>query len=179
MWILTLVIALLLGAITWALAHRLADRRRTLVALERALVDYLVLEQNGRIKHAALLEQQKIVEKSVDTGADSAELVHKTVADVAFGIMDNIDATKDVSKFARGLHDGIADSVYATVRTSNKEIGKLTKELLKIKGNYDTVKRRQQAARTGVPGKPSKQTAGAGGKAAGPEPQEKRKDSDE
>lgn len=179
MWMMTLVASLLLGGFTWVLARRLADRRRTLVALEKALMDYLVLEQNGRIRHAAWLEQQKIVEQSVDTGADSAELVHKTVADVAFGIMDNMDATKDVSKFARGLHDGIADSVYATVRTSNKEIGKLTKELLKLKGNYDSAKRRQEAARTGVPGKPAKKPRESGGNAADDKAPERGRDADE
>ena len=110
-------------------------------------MDYLALEQNGRIRHAALLEQQEIVEKSVDTGAGTAEVVHKTVSDPAFGIMDNMEATKDVSKLARGLHDGIADGIYATVRASDKEIGKLARELLRVKGDFDAAKRRREASK--------------------------------
>ena len=155
MWMITLATALMMGGMTWVLARKLAERRQTLIALEKALMDYLVVEQNGRIRHAALLEQQKIVEKTVDAGASSAEVVHKTVAGTAFGIMDNIEVTKDVSKLARGVHDGIADSIYATVRTSNREIGKLTKELLKVKGDFDAAKRRREAAKSGVPGNPS------------------------
>ena len=151
----TMAATLLLGGIAWVMARRLAEQRQTLIALEKALMDYLVVEQNGRIRHAALLEQQEIVEKSVDTGAGTAEVVHKTVSDTAFGIMDNMEATKDVSKLARGLHDGIADSIYSTVRTSNKEIGKLAKELLRVKGDFDTAKRRKEAAKSGVPGKPA------------------------
>jgi hypothetical protein len=158
MWMITLTSALLLGGFTVVLARQLAERRHTLIALEKALMDYLTMEQNGRIRHAARLEQQAIVEKTVDTGAGSAELVHKTVADVTFGIMNNIEVTKEASKLVRGLHDGIADSVYTTVRTSNKEIGKLAKELLKLKGDFDAAKRRREAARTGVPGKPAAKT---------------------
>jgi len=137
-----LTAALSLAGWTWRLSLALRDRQRELVALEHALMDYVVEEQCARLRQAALLEQQQIVEKSVDTGASSAEVVHKAVAGVTFGILDAIPATKGVSRLVRGLHNGIADTIYDTVRTSNKEIGGLAKELLKLKGDLDTARRR-------------------------------------
>ena len=135
---------LLSAWLTWRLSRRLAERQDRLAALEHALADHLADESAARIRQAALLEQQEIVEKSVDVGANSAELVHKAVAGVTFGILDAIPVTKGVSRFVRSIHDGIADTIYATVRTSNREIGGLAKELLKAKGELDTARRRDR-----------------------------------
>jgi len=136
-----LVLAVGLLGFAWRLSQQIAERRARLISLQRALVDLLAERRTAAIKRAALLEQQELVEKTVKTGAETAETVHKAVADVAFGVMDAIPVTEEVSKLARGLHDGIAGSIYSTVRTSNTQIGGLAREFLKLKDEYDASRR--------------------------------------
>jgi hypothetical protein len=138
--ILAILALSLLGA-AWKLSRLLADKQTRLIDLQQSLVNLLAEQRIASIKRAALLEQQKIVEQSVKTGAATAETVHKAVADVAFGVMDAIPVTEEVSKFARSLHNGIADTIYSTVRTSNKQIGGLAREYLKLKDDFDAARR--------------------------------------
>ena len=128
------------------LASALRAKQARLVALERALEDLLAAERQAVIRHEALLEQQDIVEKSVETGAKSAEAIHKTVAGVTFGILDSIPATEGVSRLVRGVHDGVSGSVYATVRGTNKQLGKLARAYLKEREGAARQKRPDAAA---------------------------------
>ena len=95
-----LVLAVGLLGFAWRLSQQIAERRTQLISLQRALVDLLAERRTAAIKRAALLEQQELVEKTVKTGAETAETVHKAVADVAFGVMDAIPVTEEVSKLA-------------------------------------------------------------------------------
>ena len=132
-----------LAALGVVVARELHAKQARLVALEHALVDCLAAEREASIRHEALVEQQDIAEKSVETGAKSAETIHRTVAGVTFGILDSIPATENVSRLVRGVHDGVAGTVYASVRDTNKQLGKLARGYLK---------EREAAARRQRPG---------------------------
>jgi hypothetical protein len=137
------IAALTVAGLTWKISRLLGDKQDRLVSLENSLMDLLAKRQEAKIKIAARLEQQEIVEVAVDTGAASAEVVHKAVADVTFGVLDSIPVTEGVSKLVRGLHDGIAGSIYSTVRLSNKEAGNLAKGYIKMKADYDAARPEQ------------------------------------
>lgn len=124
------LMAMALLAAAWLLGRRLERLQGRVSQLSHGLEDALIDRQQKKIGAAAALEQQKLVEKSVETGAASAETIHKAVSGATFGILDSISATRGVSRMVREVHDGIAGSVYATVRGANKQIGEITKEYL-------------------------------------------------
>ena len=137
MQILWLIAALTVAGMTWQLARSLGKKQRRLVGMEFALMDFLAQRQEAKIKTAARHEKQKIVETSIDVGTDSAEVIHKAVAGITFGVLDTIPATEGLSKLVRGLHDGIAGQIYSTVRGSNKLAGELAKGHIKRKEAED------------------------------------------
>lgn len=161
LWI-VVVAALLLSGLAWRLSHLLAEKQGRLAGIEISLMDLMAERQEAKTKKAAALEQQKIVEKSVDTGAASAEVIHKSVASVTFGVLDSIPATEGVSKLVRGLHDGIAGTIYSTVRTSNKQVGNLAKDYINLKKDYDKVRKKaaEQKPKSTPQGEPGDKPAG-------------------
>ncbi len=148
-WVIILAITLALLGWTWKLARSLGERRARLVGLEQSLVNLLADRQEVGITSAALLEKQKLVEKSVETGADVAEAVHNKVAGGTFDILDSIPATEGISRFARGLHDGIAGTSYSKVRSSNKSIGGLARVLMKLKDDLPAARSNQSELENG------------------------------
>ena len=131
------IAALVVAGLTWKISRILGAKQDRMVGLEYSLMELLAKRQEAKIKIAAQLEQQKIVEKAVETGTASAQVVHKAVAEVTFGVLDSIPVTEGISKLVRGLHDGIAGSIYSTVRVSNKQAGNLAKGYIKMKAEYD------------------------------------------
>ena len=117
-----------------AAARRLDARQRGMIARQRLLFDRLAAQREARIRQDARLEQQRIVEKSIEAGAVSAQTIHRTVAGVTFGILNAIPVTEGVSRVVRSVHDGIADTVYSAVRESNKQIGKVAKTYIDDSG---------------------------------------------
>ena len=130
MAIIIAIMAITLLLAGWQLSRRLDRLQGRVSHLSRELEDALIDRQKKKIGAAAALEQQKLVEKSVETGAASAETIHKAVSGATFGILESIPVTRGVSRLVREVHDGIAGSVYSTVRGANKQIGDITKDYL-------------------------------------------------
>lgn len=125
-----LALAIVLAGACRRLSRALWDCQVELVRLERSLADLSADLCYQRVRKAARLEQQELVERSVDTAAASAETIHKAVAGVTFGVLDAVPFARRISGVVKGTHDGIAGSVYSTVRGANKEIGDITREYI-------------------------------------------------
>lgn len=123
---LALLLALLLGALAWALfrAWRLTRQMKLLDAqLQRAEV--LGQEQATRLATLETLrDSQQLTEHAIATGTAVVKEMHKGIADIPFSVFEAIPATRASAKVLRGLHDSISDGVYGALGQLNKAVGR-------------------------------------------------------
>ncbi len=72
----------------------------------------------------------ELVQTAIDKGATSVEDVHKYIANEPFEILNKIGPIGTVSKGIQNIQNQTIGSVYDLIRTINKEIGDIAKDLL-------------------------------------------------
>jgi len=65
----------------------------------------------------------------VDAGTIGARDVHRAIADIPFGVLDSMAATRAASGRVREVHDRTADGVYGAISAVNKAADGLFKAL--------------------------------------------------
>lgn len=130
---LSLVAALLcLAAVTWAgYANALAQRRMRELSLQlqadaARLVELRYVEEVRR----QMEEAQWLTERAVEVGTETVREVHMGISGATFGILDAIPVTRDTARIVRHTHDLISESVYGSIRTSNKVAGRLSRSAI-------------------------------------------------
>jgi len=58
-----------------------------------------------------------------ESGLNSAETIHRSIANVPFDALETIPTIKSKVKIARNVHDTVMDGIYNTIRKANNDIG--------------------------------------------------------
>lgn len=91
---------------TAALAERMAERGRVVVARER-------LEQT-----------QRVTEGTVDLVTETVRTTHTVIADIPFTVLDRITVTRKPAAVVRKVHDTTAHGVYDAISFVNRVAGR-------------------------------------------------------
>ncbi|MGK0248141.1 MAG: hypothetical protein ACI910_000869 [Oleispira sp.] len=75
-----------------------------------------------------LLETQEILEDTIDTTTSIVRTLHKGIAAIPFGILENIAVTRHTTQVVRGTHDLISDVVYSSISIVNKTSGNVIRK---------------------------------------------------
>ncbi len=82
-------------------------------------------EQARRVEALeSLQEAQRTAEQVVETGTSIVREVHRGIASIPFGILENLPGTAKPTKVVRGVHDAISDGVYGALSGLNKAVGR-------------------------------------------------------
>ncbi len=73
---------------------------------------------------------QQIAETVIDTGASAVRAVHFGIAEIPFGILEAVPATRDATRVVRQTHDVIANAVYGSIKGANRIAGLLARNAL-------------------------------------------------
>lgn len=76
-----------------------------------------------RLRNDDLRRLQTTSETLVDGGTKLVKNVHMGIANVPFSILEAIPVTRDTSKLVRGIHDVTSNTVYTSIRGTNKAVG--------------------------------------------------------
>jgi len=57
------------------------------------------------------------------SGLNSAETIHRSIANVPFDALETIPKIQSKVKVARNVHDTVMDGIYNTIRKVNNDIG--------------------------------------------------------
>lgn len=98
------------------------------------LLELRYREGASRRMHSA----QRISESAVDAGTIAIRGVHKSIADIHFGILDLIPATRKSARTVRETHDMISDIVYSSILGINKTAGQMTRDSMERRNNRGT-----------------------------------------
>jgi histone H3/H4 len=72
-----------------------------------------------------------LVQKAVDDGANTAEEIHKAMADLPLEVLAKLDIFKETAKDVRRVQDASIGAIYDVVHRVNREVAKLARELAK------------------------------------------------
>jgi hypothetical protein len=78
-----------------------------------------------------LAATQQVVEGSVEGLNTIVGTTHQAIADVAFGVLEDISGTRDTAHVARAVHDTISGGVYGGISAINRLIGEGLRDQLK------------------------------------------------
>ena len=73
---------------------------------------------------------QRITETAVDSGTTTVRGVHKSIAEIPFGVLESIPEARETAKIVRETHDMISDIVYSSILGVNKVVGEYTRKTL-------------------------------------------------
>lgn len=76
-----------------------------------------------RLRNDELRTLQATTESLVDGGTQLVKDVHMGIANVPFSILESIPITRSTSKLVRGIHDLTSNTVYASIKGTNKAAG--------------------------------------------------------
>jgi histone H3/H4 len=85
-------------------------------------------KRGGRSEATRLAD---LVQQAVDDGADTAEEIHKAVADLPLEVLAKLDIFKESAKDVRRVQDASIGAIYDVVHRVNREVAKLARELAK------------------------------------------------
>lgn len=128
----TLTSALLLLALlatvagTGVAAARYRSVRLRLAAHEGTLLGVMArLAERGRVlaNRQELEAAQRAAEGAVGVSAEGVRATHAAIAEIPFGILGQIPATRDTARAARRVHDTTANGIYDAIAFVNKLTG--------------------------------------------------------
>ncbi len=73
---------------------------------------------------------QQIAETVIDAGTSAVRAVHFGIAEIPFGILEAVPATRDATRVVRQTHDVIANAVYGSIKGANRIAGLLARNTL-------------------------------------------------
>jgi len=120
---LLLILLLLLQAKISITYSRLLETKREISAI-------LQQKKAAGLKTIERYEKQQLAEQVVDKGTSVVETVHKTISGITFGLLEKTPVPRSTSKVIKDIHDKTSDGVYSKIRTINKQIGEVTKDIL-------------------------------------------------
>ncbi len=85
-------------------------------------------KRGGRSEATRLAD---LVQRAVDEGANTAEEIHKAVADLPLEILEKLDIFKETVKDVRKFQDTSIGAIYDVIHRVNREVAKLARELPK------------------------------------------------
>ena len=85
-------------------------------------------KRGGRSEATRLAD---LVQQAVDDGADTAEEIHKAVADLPLEVLAKLDIFKESARDVRRVQDASIGAIYDLVHRVNREVAKLARELAK------------------------------------------------
>ncbi len=85
-------------------------------------------KRGGRSEATRLAD---LVQQAVDDGANTAEEIHKAVADLPLEVLAKLDIFKETAKDVRRVQDASIGAIYDVVHRVNREVAKLARELAK------------------------------------------------
>ncbi len=133
---LILVTALLLSGSLLALAFvfwQLQTSRRHLRLLNARRIAAHSAVQKSRMDLLEVRNRAKLLEDTVSSGASAVEKVHKAISNTTFGLIDLFSQDEEFrksAKKARAAHDQTSETLYRTVRTTNKALHILADTLI-------------------------------------------------
>ncbi|MEE3118679.1 MAG: hypothetical protein VX339_11285 [Pseudomonadota bacterium] len=99
-------------------AHRIATHS----AIQKSRMDLLEVRNRARL-----------LEDTVSGGASAVEKVHKAISNTTFGLIDHFsrdEEFRESARKARKTHDQTSETIYKTVRTTNKALHILADTLI-------------------------------------------------
>jgi hypothetical protein len=88
-----------------------------------------------------------LVQQAVDEGANTAEEIHKAVADLPLEVLAKLDIFKETAKDVRRVQDASIGAIYDVVHRVNREVAKLARELAKGTARQKTAATRKTSRR--------------------------------
>jgi MinD-like ATPase involved in chromosome partitioning or flagellar assembly len=88
------------------------------------------MAQEKRRARVQVKELANRVQKAVDEGADSAERIHKKVANLPLDVLEQMKVLEGAVKDLRTIQERSIGAVYNLVREINHEVNRLAKETL-------------------------------------------------
>lgn len=135
-WLLYLSCTALLVVTAWqmvCLSGRTADFAQSLQQDTHKLLELRYRKEACQ----RLKSLQKMTESTVSVTTGTIRGVHKSIADIPFGVLEAIPVIGSTSKVVRKTHDLISDVVYGSILGANKVAGKFARDAMqkKIQGN--------------------------------------------
>ena len=72
-----------------------------------------------------------LVQQAIDEGADTAEEIHRSIANLPLDVLERLDVFEDTVKDVRKVQDTSIGAIYALIHKVNREVGKLATEMLR------------------------------------------------
>lgn len=130
--LLLLALISLLNAIGLIWSFRLGRQTRELgLTIHRAAIHQRELVQLLD-SHTQLADVQDKTEHLIHSGTQTIRSIHREIANIPFEILNNLPATRDPSRVVRDVHDLTSDSVYSSITTLNRLMGKRLRRQLRI-----------------------------------------------
>lgn len=125
-----LISLFLLLLISIKLLTQLSKSYYCLLEIKNQLWVIVENKQETIFKQVELKEKLKLAEEVVDKGSSTVENVHKAISGITFDVLKNIPITKSTAKIVSDIHDTTSKGVYNTIRSINKQIGKMANDML-------------------------------------------------
>jgi hypothetical protein len=71
-----------------------------------------------------------VVHDAVDRGANTAEEIHKSIADLPLEVLEEVEPLKKLVNRVRKVQERSISAVYELVRGINEEVAKITRDVL-------------------------------------------------
>ncbi len=78
----------------------------------------------------SLLKLKEIIQETIDKGATSVEQIHKAIAAMPLEALEKIEPLEATVQTTRKIQEDTIGNVYEIIRTVNREVGTLAKDLL-------------------------------------------------
>lgn len=104
--------------------------------------------QKTRMELLEVRNRARLLEDTVSGGASAVEKVHKAISNTTFGLIDLFSRDEEFRKSAqraRHTHDQTSETIYKTVRTTNKALHILADTLIIGKAEKQIVSKKLSA----------------------------------
>jgi hypothetical protein len=82
-----------------------------------------------------------LIQEAVDQGATTVEQIHKVIADLPFGVLEQSGLLDDTTSSVRDTSQRTIGGVYDAIRRINREIGELASHVLEAIDDQAKVQR--------------------------------------
>jgi hypothetical protein len=72
-----------------------------------------------------------LVQQAIDEGADTAEEIHRSIANLPLDVLERLDLFEETVKDVRKVQDTSIGAIYALIHKVNREVGRLAAEMLR------------------------------------------------
>lgn len=87
----------------------------------------------AQAKRAAKSEVKRLadlVREVVDDGANTAEQIHKAIADLPLDVLERLDLFRETARNVRRIQDTSIGAIYDVIRKVDREVARLAQEVL-------------------------------------------------